>query len=105
MLKTSVPQSLVLAAALIIVGATAAQSRQPAVVGSEEASLHPVLQPGRCYRLVFPIPGAPSYKVLEIGRGSWIKAEVDAGPASVPREPLWINARQIVTMRPAACSA
>jgi hypothetical protein len=32
------------------------------------------------------------------------QAEVDAGPRSAVREPVWINTAQIITIREAACS-
>jgi hypothetical protein len=74
-------------------GAAAAQAAAP-----------PFLQPDHCYRIAFPIEGAPNYKVLERLDGGWLRAEVDAGPASANRQSMWINTAQIVTVRETACS-
>ncbi len=62
------------------------------------------LRANRCYRLTFPIAGAPNWKVLDVLDAGWIKAEVDAGPRSAVREPVWINTAQIITVRQAECS-
>jgi hypothetical protein len=71
----------------------------------EAAAAQPsFLQPNRCYRLTFSIAGAPNWKVLEVLDAGWIRAEVDAGPASAHREPMWVNTAQIVTARDATCS-
>jgi hypothetical protein len=59
----------------------------------------------RCYRLTFSIAGSPNWKVLEVQDNGWVKAEIDAGPASALREPVWINTAQIITARDAKCSA
>jgi hypothetical protein len=62
------------------------------------------LRANRCYRFTFPIAGAPNWKVLDLLEAGWIRAEVDAGPRSAAREPVWINTAQIVTIREAQCS-
>jgi hypothetical protein len=62
------------------------------------------LQPDRCYKFTFAIPGATNWKVIEVLEGGWIKAEVDAGPAAATREPTWINTAQLVTVREGRCS-
>ena len=64
----------------------------------------PFVQEGQCYRIAFPIDGAPNYKVLEVVDGVWLRAEVDAGTAKAQRQSLWINSAQIVTMRQVRCS-
>ena len=76
----------------------------PASTAPRSTAAPGVLQPGHCYRIAFPIEGAPNYKILELADGNWIKAEVDAGPASARRQPMWINAAQIVTLRETPCS-
>ena len=62
------------------------------------------VQAGHCYRISFSIQGAPNYKVLEVLDGGWLRAEVDAGPASADRQSIWINSGQIVTLREVRCS-
>jgi hypothetical protein len=62
------------------------------------------LRANGCYRFTFPIAGAPNWKVLTLLEAGWIKAEVDAGPRSAVREPVWINTAQIITIREAQCS-
>lgn len=62
------------------------------------------LRAGQCYRLIFSIDGAPAWKVLEVVDAGWVRAEVDAGPASAQRETIWINTAHIVTARPTRCS-
>lgn len=57
-----------------------------------------------CYRIAFPIESPPNYKVLEVPGGGWIRAEVDAGPATAERPSMWINTAQIISMREVACS-
>lgn len=57
-----------------------------------------------CYRIAFPIESPPNYKVLDVLDGGWIRAEVDAGPASAQRASMWINTAQIISMRQVACS-
>jgi arsenate reductase len=42
---------------------------------------------------------------VRTAHGGWIKAEVDAGPASAECEPVWINTTQIIAIRNARCSA
>ena len=64
----------------------------------------PFLQPDRCYRLTFAIPGATNWKVREILENGWVKAEVDAGPTATLHEPVWVNTAQLVTVRDAKCS-
>ena len=66
--------------------------------------LPPFLRANRCYRFTFPIAGAPNWKVLDVLDAGWIKAEVDAGPRSAVREPVWVNTAQIITIRETACS-
>ena len=62
------------------------------------------LRANRCYRFTFPIAGAPNWKILNVLEAGWIKAEVDAGPRSAVREPVWVNTAQIITSREAQCS-
>jgi hypothetical protein len=76
----------------------------PASTGQRSLGPAAVLKSGHCYRIAFPIEGAPNYKILEVTEAEWIKAEVDAGPASAQRQPMWINAAQIVTLRETPCS-
>jgi hypothetical protein len=87
--------SLIAAASLVASGGIASaqsEGRTPAF-----------LQPDRCYRIAFPIEGAPNYKVLERLDGGWVRAEVDAGPASANRLSMWINTSQIITARETPC--
>ncbi len=93
--------------ALTVLGAHAAppppaQAAQAAAPGPSTAPAF--LRPGQCYRLTFPISGSPHWTVLETLEGGWIRAEVDSGPASARREPVWVNTSQIVTVREARCS-
>ena len=90
--------------ALAVAGAAALGSGGPAAMGQRPAGIPEFLQPGRCYRIAFPIDGAPNYKLLELHDSGWLKAEVDAGSAKAQRQPLWINSTQIVTMRETNCS-
>ena len=62
------------------------------------------LKAEQCYRFIFPITGAPNWKVLEVLEDGWIRAEVDAGPAAAKRESAWVNTAQIVTIREVRCS-
>lgn len=62
------------------------------------------IAPNTCYRVAFPIESPPNYKVLEVLDGGWIRAEVDAGPASARRSSMWINTAQIISMHQVACS-
>ncbi len=71
---------------------------------SAAAGVPVFLRANSCYRLSFAIAGAPNWKVLEIADNGWIKAEIDAGPASKLREPVWVNTAQILTARDARCS-
>lgn len=97
--KTTVAMALGLAA--VIGGAATAASRG----GTQSPAATPAfISVGQCYRIAFPIDGAPNYKVLEVEGGGWIRAEVDAGSAKAQRQSLWINTAQIVTMREARCS-
>lgn len=59
---------------------------------------------GHCYRFTFSIEGTPAWKVLDLLDGGWIKAEVDVGPSSARREPVWVNTAQLVTVRETRCS-
>ena len=72
--------------------------------GSAQPRPLPFLQPHSCYRLTFPIVGAPNWRILEVREDGWIRAEVDAGPAAAQRERIWVNSAQIVTVRDARCS-
>lgn len=63
------------------------------------------LRPERCYRLTFPIAGVPTWKLLEVLDGGWVRAEVDAGSTSTPRDSAWINTAQVITVREVRCSA
>jgi hypothetical protein len=62
------------------------------------------LQPAHCYRFTFSIEGTPTWKVLDVLDAGWIRAEVDAGPSSARREPVWVNTAQLVTVRETRCS-
>ena len=62
------------------------------------------IAPNSCYRIAFPIESPPNYKVLDVLDGGWIRAEVDAGPASAQRSSMWINTAQIISMRQVSCS-
>ena len=62
------------------------------------------IAPNSCYRIAFPIESPPNYKVLEVRESGWIRAEVDAGPASAQRASMWVNTAQIISMREVACS-
>jgi hypothetical protein len=62
------------------------------------------IQKGRCYRIAFTIDSAPGYKILEIGAGGWLRAEVDAGSGQAQRQSFWVNPAQIVTIREQRCS-
>ena len=73
--------------------------------GAGQAGVPALLRADRCYRLTFSIAGSPNWKVLEVLDNGWMRAEVDAGPASALREPAWINTTQIITAREAKCSA
>lgn len=79
-----------------------AVSTQPTAAGAPGAARF--LQPGQCYRFTFSIDGMPAWKVLEVLDGGWIKAEVDVGPSSARREPVWVNTAQLVTVRDTRCS-
>jgi hypothetical protein len=94
-----------LIALLILVGAAGVYPMQYTSVPRSGPSTPDILTPGRCYRFVFGTQPFPNYKVLELVDAGWIKAEVDAGPATARREPLWINTRQILAIREARCSA
>ena len=91
---------LTTAAALIMLATGAAVVTE----GAEQAGVPAFLRANSCYRLTFAIAGAPNWKVLEVVDRGWIKAEIDAGPASTLREPVWINTAQIITARDARCS-
>jgi hypothetical protein len=93
--------TVVLGLAALIGGAATTASRggrQP------PTSLPTFLTVGHCYRIAFPIDGAPNYKVLELVGEGWIRAEVDAGSARAQRQSFWIDTAQIVTMRETRCS-
>lgn len=78
---------------------------EPRSTAAAQASSVPAfIEPGRCYRIAFPIDGAPHYKVLERLDHGWITAEIDAGSGKSQRTPLWINTAQIITMRDVRCS-
>jgi hypothetical protein len=89
-------------ASLVLIAASMHGATQVTSQGAGGVSA--VLQPERCYPFKFSITAAPNYKVLERLDDGWIKAEVDAGPSSARREPLWINTAQIITVREARCS-
>lgn len=95
---------------LLTLGAAALVAGLVAILepGSTAAAQTPAvpafIEPGRCYRIAFPIDGALHYKVLERLDHGWIAAEVDAGSGKSQRAPLWINTAQIITMRDVRCS-
>ena len=91
----------VLGLAALLGSAATAASRGGAQVSTSAPAF---LTVGHCYRIAFPIDGAPNYKVLELVGDGWVRAEVDAGSAKAQRPSLWINTAQIVTMREARCS-
>jgi hypothetical protein len=86
----------------VAIYASAAATTQSPGYGAADAPAF--LRANRCYRFTFPIAGAPNWKVLDVLDAGWIRAEVDAGPASSVREPAWINTAQIITAREARCS-
>ena len=88
-------------AGVIAAGSAVASGGPPAAQTAAPA----FLQPDHCYRIAFPIEGAPNYKVLERLEGGWVRAEVDAGPASANRPSMWINTAQIITARETACGS
>ncbi len=90
------------ASGLMLLLTTTAVTTQSA--GIEPAGVPGFLRANSCYRLTFAIAGSPNWKVLELLDKGWIKAEIDAGPASALREPVWINTAQIITARDARCS-
>lgn len=105
MRRSSVARLALAAGALVVlIGAAGAQTTGRVSPTASGAQREIPLDIGRCYRLVFPIAGAPVYRVLDVESGGWVKAEVVAGPATVEREPLWINAAQIITIRGARCA-
>jgi hypothetical protein len=85
-------------ARVAVVLGSAAQSS-----GSRATMVPAFFEADRCYRLTFTIAAAPNWKVLEVVDGTWIRAEIDAGPASATREPLWVNTALVVTARTAPC--
>ena len=87
---------LIAAGSLVASGGIAAAQNE----GGTPAFLHA----DHCYRIAFPIEGAPQYKVLDRLDGGWVRAEVDAGPASANRPSMWINTAQIITAREVPCS-
>ena len=91
------------AGCLVLFGTSRSVTTQSAAAG--QAGVPAFVRADRCYRLTFPIAGSPNWKVLEVLDNGWIKAEVDAGPASGLREPVWINTTQIITARDAKCSS
>jgi hypothetical protein len=90
------------AGALVLIGVGIGASTQPAAAAA--AAPPGFLQSGHCYRFVFSIEGAPTWKVLDVLDAGWIKAEVDTGPASARREPAWVNTAQLVTASETRCS-
>ena len=86
---------------VLLVSTLSAATQSAADDGS---GLPAFLRANGCYRFTFPIAGAPNWKVLSLLDAGWIKAEVDAGPRSAVREPVWVNTAQIITIREAACS-
>jgi hypothetical protein len=89
-------------AGLLVLWMTVAATTQPNAAST--LGVPAFLQAGRCYRFTFPITGAPNWKVLDVLDAGWVKAEVDAGPASARREPVWINIGQLITVHEARCS-
>jgi hypothetical protein len=96
------PVLTAMSGALTVVGMSIAGSAQPTAAGASTTMRF--LQPGHCYRFTFSIEGMPAWKVLEVLDGGWITAEVDAGPSSARREPVWVNTAQLVTVRETRCS-
>jgi hypothetical protein len=90
-------------AALMAIGAHAYSTSMTAPT-LQAASTPAFLQTGHCYRIAFPIEGAPSYKVLELLEGGWIRVEIDAGSAKAQRPSMWVNTTQIITLREVRCS-
>ena len=90
-------------AGLMAIGARAFS--MPTITPPIQTALTPAfLQPGHCYRIAFPIEGAPSYKVLELLEGGWLRAEIDSGTARAQRPSMWVNTTQIITLREVRCS-
>jgi hypothetical protein len=86
----------------VLLGASVPVTTQSATVA--DSGVPAFLQADSCYRFTFPIAGVPEWKVLDVLENGWIRAEVDAGPPSAVREPVWLNTAQIVTARQARCS-
>ncbi|MGH9373910.1 MAG: hypothetical protein ACRD15_20545, partial [Vicinamibacterales bacterium] len=64
-------------AGIALTFAVGARASTPPTTLPMQAALTPAfLQPGHCYRIAFPIEGAPSYKVLELLEGGWMRAEI-----------------------------
>jgi hypothetical protein len=91
-----------IAGALMLLATSTTVTTQSA--GTGQAGVPAFLRANSCYRLTFAIAGSPNWKVLEVQDNGWIRAEIDAGPASSLREPVWINTAQIITARDARCS-
>jgi hypothetical protein len=86
----------------VLLGASVPVTTQTASGGT--SGVPAFLRANSCYRLTFPIAGVPEWKVLEVLDHGWIRGEIDAGPPTAVREPVWINTRQIITAREARCS-
>ena len=86
----------------VLLGASVPVTTQSASGGA--SGVPAFLRANSCYRLTFPIAGVPEWKVLEVLDHGWIRGEVDAGPLTAEREPVWINTTQIITAREFRCS-
>lgn len=95
---------------LLTLGAAALAASLVTILGpgstaaAQAPSVPAFIEPGRCYRIAFPIDGPVHYKVLERLDHGWIRAEIDAGSGKSQRPPLWINTAQILTMRDVRCA-
>ncbi len=92
-----------LAVAIVAAASASSSGRTSGSAGDLQVTAG-FLEPGHCYRMAFPVDGPPNYKVLDRLEGGWVRAEVDAGPASAKRTPMWINTTQIITAREVECS-
>lgn len=93
---------MVIAGAVVLLLTSPVATTQP--TERTQTTVPAFMRADRCYRLTFPIAGLPNWKVLEVLDNGWIKAKIDAEPASALREPTWINTAQIITARDAKCS-
>jgi hypothetical protein len=73
----------------VLLASAPPEARQ--VVARDTAGVPAFIRPDRCYRLTFVVAGELQWRVLETADDGWVKAEIDAGPASAQRESVWVN--------------